>query len=289
MSDSPQLERSLRAFADRLFSTGGRDPGDEAIALPSARLELYRKLVRDGYESMLRFAYPRSLRLVQHELDGASRPAGAPATVRDLVVAFLADSPASTHSTREIADRFVAFLPRSQSWLGEWRPDLGDLLALERARLRADYHADDPGRAPSAEEIDALARARVEEFLALEVIRAPSCSVLRLRHPVLRLHAELGSWHVPAPGPPDGERVLVSRDPVTFDVITRAVTEQEALLVELAAPGEATTVEQLAARWVAKSPEEDAERDDAWRLRTLAEAIVADLRSGVLRVTSGRT
>ena len=68
MSEPPaRLADTLSRFADRLFHTGGEDPGDDAIAVPTERMEVYRGLLFGNYKSMLRFAYTATFRIVVHE------------------------------------------------------------------------------------------------------------------------------------------------------------------------------------------------------------------------------
>ena len=66
-SPKPTLAETLSRFADRLFLTGGADPGDAALAVPPERLAVYHELVGRNYRSMLRFAHTATFRIVAHE------------------------------------------------------------------------------------------------------------------------------------------------------------------------------------------------------------------------------
>jgi hypothetical protein len=281
---APRLEASLRAFADRLFLTGGRDPGDAAIALPPARLALYRDLLRGNYRSMLTYAYSASLAVARRTIEAASAPDGLPADTDAMVARFLEVSPARTHSIREIADRFLAFAPREWPTLLALRPDLADLMTLERAELGTRFAPDDPGLAMSPHQVDELAAGTLDDLLRARVLRAPSAAIVRLAHPVaaLRETVERGD---DAPPPRSGaEIVSVGRGgPPAFEIAFSTHPPEEALVYEAARPGAAVLAEDLAGAWTRSLPERDRARDDAWKAGVFATALVRGLRSGVLR------
>lgn len=278
------LADTLSAFADRLFLTGGRDPGDDALPIPAERLQVYRDLVVANYRSMLTFTFTATFRLIRAEF--ARGPAANGDRVReDVVRRFLAVSPARTHSTREIAARFVEFLPSEYPDLVERRPELPDLMAVERAELRAEYHSDDPGRGATAADVEAIRARSVDEFLALEVLRAPSGSLLRLSHPVVALRAGLLDGEAP-PSPPAGPEVaLVSRAPETLTAAVRALADPGATALERIAPGETLPLETLAERWLATSASSDGTPlDETTAFAAFGDAVLAALADGFLRL-----
>lgn len=284
MTAAPRLEATLRAFADRLLLTGGHDPGDASIALPAARLAIYRELLRGNYRGMLRFALTSSLALMDRELAAAAGADGLPADTGAVIVRFLQVSPSRTHSSREIADRFMSFLPREFPALLARRPDLADLMTLERAELRAMFETDDPGRCLDAAETDALAAGSLDDLLALTVVRAPSASVLRLRHAAVDLRMALERGEEPARPRPSGEVAVVSRGrPPRFGIEFVVLPGESALVLEAAAPGVPVAAERLAADWFAALPEPARSRDDAWKAGTFAGVVLQSLGTGFLR------
>jgi hypothetical protein len=281
---SRRLEAVQRAFADRVLLTGGSDPGDAAIAVPPRRLDIYRENVRGGYRSMLRFGLTQTMKLVDRELAAARGAGGLPADADAVIVRFLQVAPSRTPSPREIADRFTAFLPHEYPALVARRPDLADLMALERAELRAMLDPDDPGRAMEPPELDALARGTLEDLLALRIVRAPSASLLRSAHPVVAVRAALERDEEPPPATAVAERAAVSRGrPPRFDVEFRVLTQDEALVHECARPGVATTAEDLAAAWASSLTGPLASADDARKAGAFAAAVVAGLGSAWFR------
>ncbi len=284
MTAPPRLEATLRAFADRLFVTGGIDPGDAAIALPPARLALYRDLLRGNYRGMLRFALTYSFALMDRELAAAAGADGLPTGTDAIVARFLEVSPSRTHSSREIADRFRAFLPREHPKLVARRPDLVDLMTLERAELGAMFATDDPGRCLDAVEIDALAAGSLDDLLALTVVRAPSASIVRTRHAVVGLRAALERGETPDPPRATAETSAVSRGrPPRFGIEFAVLADDAALVLESADPGVPIAAERLAANWFAALPEPARSRDDAWKAGAFAGAAMQALRAGFLR------
>ena len=276
---------TLSRFADRLFRSGGSDPGDAALEIPAERLEVYRELVRRGYTSMLRFAYPMSFRLIAAEITTSDPAPGLPSSVDAVIARFLEDSPAANHSTRHIADAFRTHFDREQGPLLARRPELADLMTLERAALGALYAFDDPGRSPGGDELAALQASAVPDFLALRVCRAPSSTTLRLAHEATRLHHRLAHRDVPEPGAHAApERVVVSRDPASLEARFTTLDEAPFRAVLAVPPGAETSVEALAAAWLEDLPEADARRDEAWQLTTLAGAVLTGLHAGWFRL-----
>lgn len=272
------LAETLSAFADRLFRTGGRDPGDDAVPVPAERLEIYRSLLVGGARSMLSFACTATLRLTDRE--GFARD--------DLIRRFLAASPPASHSTREIADRFAAFVHAHCPDVLARRPDVADLLLLERAELRAAYHADDPGRGAAPDDIAGLRASSVDALLSTRVVRAPSGSVLRFDRPVLDVRAALLRREHP-PCPPAGDQwVVVGRGPVDLEPTLAPVSPRGASALTAAAPGEPVTIEGLAERWLGELDAADTSVGEDTLFREFAEAVFAALACGFLRLADPR-
>ena len=285
MTAAPRrLEATLRAFADRLFVTGGSDPGDAALALPPPRLHLYRDLMRGNYRAMLRFAFTQAFELMDREIAGANGTAGLPASTVAIIVRFLEVSPSRTHSSREIADRFLAFFPGEYPKLAARRPDLVDLMKLERAELHTLLAADDPGRCLSAEEVDTLAGGALDDLLALRILRAPSASVLRVQHPVVELRAALERGDITPVARTGGECATVSRGaPPRFGIEFAVHDDAARLVFDAADPGVPMTGERLATNWFAALEEPAASKGDEWKAGTFATAVIGGLRAGFFR------
>jgi hypothetical protein len=277
------LEATLSAFADRLFRTGGRDPGDEVLAIPPKRLAIYRDLLVGNYRSMLLFAFPATFRLLRAEL-AFTAAANGDAKQDDVVTRFLATSPSSTHSTREIADRFLGFFAPAYRDLIRRRPELPDLLTVERAELRALYHVDDPGRGATAEDVQALRAGSVDAFLATQVVRAPSAALLRVAHPVKALLDELHARRVPPSPAAVAETIVVARHPGELTPVLRVVADPGATALTVAAEGETLPLEALAERWFAAAPPGLGDLDETAAFRCFGDTVLDALADGFLRL-----
>lgn len=283
MSDSTYAE-TLSRFADRLFVTGGEDPGDEALAIAPSRLAVYRDLVRGNYRSMIRFAYTMTFRLIAAEITTSDPAPELPESVHAIIRRYLEVSPAANHSTRHIADVFRAFFDEEYAGLIARRPEIPDLMTLERAELGALYAFDDPGRSPDDDELTALQQAAIGDFLALELLRAPSATALRLAYPASQIHGRYARREPVTAGELTGEeRVVVTRDPRTLNPRFTVLDEAPFAALELAPEEIPFTVELLAARWLEALPADLAARDDEWKVTTLAQAVFTGLRTGYLR------
>ncbi len=285
MSEPPaSLADTLSRFADRLFHTGGADPGDDAIHVPPERMQVYRQLLFGNYKSMLRFAYTATFRIVALEAKSNPVPPGLPASVGEAVDVYLSTQPPAGHSTRLIADTFrPIFEARYPVLFARW-PQLASLMDVERAELHANYHWDDPGRGPEDDELPAMAAESVAEFLAREVVRAPSSSTLRLDQPGATLHHRVMHRDFPEPDALTGpEFVLASRHPDRLEAVIQVVPEETLLLHELAMPGTPVRIEALAVRWMESLPSRLASADDATKLSKFGQGVFAGLSAGALR------
>ena len=276
--------QTLSRFADRLFVTGGNDPGDDALPIAPERLAVYHELVRGNYTSMIRFAYTMTFRVIAHDIVAEDPREGWPESVHDIIREYLETAPAHNHSTRHIADVFRAYFLEHWTAITDVRPELPDLMALERAELEALYHFDDPGTSPDDAELAALQSSPVEEFLALRVLRAPSAAFLRLDHPCTEMHHRMRHRDAYSAGELTGaQRVAVSRDPRTLEAAFTVLDEGPFLVGEVAPVGEAVSLEELAGAWIAGLPEHLAAEDDTWKLTTFASSVLTGLKTGYFR------
>ena len=283
MTAARSLRETQAAFLDRVMLTNGRDPGDDALPMAPERLEVYRGMVLGGYQMMLTFVFTESMRLLDHEL--AATPAADGATGRaDLIARMVATNPARTHSTREIADRFLAFFPAAYPDLLARRPELPDLMQIERAELQANYADDDPGRAATEEDVQRLSSSDVEHFLATSVLRAPSASLLFLVYPAATLQDEIRVRNFPKSPAPAAQTVAVSRAPKTLQPVVRAHAEPGGSVLAALTSGEVATVEVLAERWLQTLPEAEAARGEEALFRMFGDAVLRALGDGFLRL-----
>jgi hypothetical protein len=282
---SGEYARTLSRFADRLFVTGGTDPGDDVLPIAPERLAVYQELLRGNYTSMIRYAYTMTFRVIAADITSEDPRPGWPESVHEIIRKYLEVAPAGNHSTRHIADVFAAYFLEHWTAITDVRIELPDLMRLERAELEALYHFDDPGTSPDEAEFAALQAGAVEDFLALRVLRAPSASFLRLAHPCTQMHHRMRHRKPYAIGELTGaERVAVSRDPRTLEAMFTTLDEGPMLVCELAPVGEAVVVEDLAGQWIGSLPEELAAHDDTWKLTTFASSVFTGLATGYFRL-----
>lgn len=279
--------RSLRdtqsAFLDRVMRSGGADPGPAALDVPDARLAVYRDMVVGGYRMMLTFVHTESLRLLAHML--AESPAADGAADREALISrMIATAPASTHSTREIADRWAAFLPAVYPDLIARRPELLDIARIERAELRANYHADDPGRGATEDDAARIRALDVEAFLATRVLRAPSAAVLHLAYPAATVQDELRERRVPPTPAPAPQTVAVSRSPRTLMPVVRVHEMPGASILDVIDPGEPVALEAVAERWIGGLPADAAGAGDEALFRVFGDTVLRALGDGFLRL-----
>ncbi len=276
---------TLSRFADRLFVTGGTDPGDEALAIAPERLAVYHQLVRGNYMSMIRFAYTMTFRVMAADIASNDARIGWPESVHEIIRKYLQVAPAGNHSTRHIADVFRGYFLEHWPAIIEARPEIPDLMRLERAELEALYHFDDPGTSPTETELEALQTAAVDDFLALRILRAPSAAFLRLDHPCTVMQHRMEHRIPYAPGELTGaERVAVSRDPRTLEAVFTLLDEAPFRVGERAPVGEEMLVEELAGQWIGDLPADLATNDDTWKLTTFASAVFTGLATGYFRL-----
>lgn len=283
MSAPRSLRETQAAFLDRVMRTGGADPGPAALDVPDARLAVYRDMVLGGYRMMLSFVHSGSLRLLDHVL--AEAPAADGATDRDALIAkMIATTPASTHSTREIADRWAWFFPSAYPDLVARRPEIVDVARIERAELHANYHPDDPGRGATEDDAERIRALDVDAFLATRVLRAPSASVLHLAYPAATVQEELRERRFPPSPAPAPQTVAVSRSPRTLLPVVRVHDDPGAGLLEASEPGAPLTLEALAERWISQLPPDDLQRGEEALFRAFGETALRALGDGFLRV-----
>lgn len=283
MSAPRSLRETQAAFLDRVMRTGGADPGRATLDVPDARLGVYRDMVLGGYRMMLSFVHTESLRLLDHVL--AEAPAADGAADRDALIArMIATTPASTHSTREIADRWAWFFPEAYPDLVARRPEVVDIARIERAELHANYHPDDPGHGATEDDAERIRALDVDSFLATRVLRAPSATVLHLAYPAASVQDELRERRFPPSPAPAPQTVAVSRSPRTLLPVVRVHDEHGAGLLEASEPGAPVTLEALAERWISRLPEGARDVGEEALFRVFGETVLRALGDGFLRL-----
>ncbi len=175
--------------AHRIVTTtpGLRARERDALArIPRERLAVYHDLVVGGHQSMLGWTFATTLAVLGLAQKSGPR-ATKPMTFRAMIEAFLLDGPASTHSLRELADRFRAFLRKTFGAAFERVPVLGELAAIECARLDVEYALDGSEIPATRAVIERIAQGTVDDLLQTTVVVPRHVQFFRMRHNVKEL------------------------------------------------------------------------------------------------------
>ena len=253
------------AFADRVEMLGNRFPGlteqerADLASIPTARLQVYTRLVLNGEVAMLEWVYPMSMAAIR-------RLAGVPADQRrtfdrDLIQQMQRWRSWGSDSTRELAALFADFVRSQRAYLVDrWR-GLIDLMAMEQAALTV-FYAEDVAASPFDGE--ALIGLSVGELMDQRIIVPPYVETHSLRYDVLRI---LDTWRdtgaLPEDWPaPAGTLAACGRNVdslmpewVRLDAADHAALES--------AGHHATTLETLAEAYVEAMPEADRTDEEA--------------------------
>lgn len=149
------------------------DESSALTSIPTDRLAVYHDLVLGGHQTMIRYALGTTLEalaLVQKSKPRLARRETFAATIE----AFLADrrGPA-THSVRELAQVFAAFMRRRFSAAFNAFPALRDLAKFELAELAVELETDGPGRHATEADFARLAGGTLHALLRTR-LRRPS-------------------------------------------------------------------------------------------------------------------
>ena len=143
-------------FVDRLFAAPRAIDTDP----PSDRLELYTQLIVGVNHGLLDHVFQPSFDQLEE--------AGLADRIR-LVREFLSESPPRSHSARELAERFVAWLELRHPEFFERLPGLRRLMGDQRIAQEVMYAADEGKRALDAEAIEGLGQLSVDELRASQI------------------------------------------------------------------------------------------------------------------------
>jgi len=156
-------------FLEQMF--GHTTPSAESDP-PAERVELYAQLVVGMNYGLLDHVFEKSFdRIEAAELGERVR----------LVRQFMTEAPPRSHSARELADRFVAWLELRRPEIFDKLPDLRRLLCEQRIEQQVLY-ANDGGRvAFDSATIEQLGQLSVDELLLYRVELAPW---VRCSHPL---------------------------------------------------------------------------------------------------------
>ncbi len=173
---APGVEDEVSADAPAFLERGGLDHADaEATArFGTARLLVYRKLVRRGIAAAVRVQMPRAAARLGARFDA-------------LVDAFVEERAPASHYLRDVAFELVDFAePRLAA-----EPEVPPFV-IELARHELSAYA--AGSAPDAERVD-----RPEIALDRGVVFDPSARVARYHHAVHELSEDVDARDVPRP------------------------------------------------------------------------------------------
>jgi hypothetical protein len=277
-ADATARRRALRGVR------GLRARDAEALsALPAARIAVYHDLVLGGHQTMLRYAFGTTLsalELLKAKPPRARRAESFAATVE----AFLAapGGPA-THSLRELAASFAAFLRRRFAATFRARPLLKDLLAFETAELAVELETDGPGRPANDEDLRRLAAGTLHALLRTKLRRPSYERRFAFRTDVVGALKALRA-DPPRATPKDLARparayVSLVRDPSRLTPLRHDLEADVYRDLGRFPAGEAFRAEALAAVRARRGPRGEAE--DAAAARVAAE-LFAWLRGGLL-------
>ncbi|HYC78503.1 MAG TPA: hypothetical protein VEI02_12825 [Planctomycetota bacterium] len=259
-----------------------QDVGRALAALPRERLAVYRDLVLGGHLSMTRYALGTTVDLL--ELVGAERPRlRRKPTHAEAIEAFLAEGRGPrTHSLRELAETFAAFLRERYDAAFRAAPLLDDVVRLELAELHAELEVDGPGRVATDEDLAALRRGTLDRLLRRKVLVPTYARLLRFERDVPLAVARLRRGEarrladVEIAGP---AHLVLARRP--SDLATARIEPGASIWSDLRAlgRGRAAPLEAFAARRARRGPR--GETEDAAAARVVGEALGL-LRDGAL-------
>jgi hypothetical protein len=231
-----------RRFLDQMW---GRASSVSDTDPPADRVEIYAQLVVGMNHGLLDHVFENSFDCIEEAELGRRVP---------LVREFVSESPPRSHSARELADRFVAWLELRHPEMFEKLPELRRLLSEQRIEQQVLYAKDEGRVAFDAETLTRLGALDVDQLLAFRIELAPWA---RLLHP-------LGE------PTPSGVR-LCTRDADGFPVWLELEQGRAAIVHELEARDGPASLEQLAAGWMRGAGESDSADEAEVFTRFLAD------------------
>ena len=191
-------QRFAAALLDDPVSIAGLASDDPGTA--HERIAVYRRTVYANYRNALAATYP-----VVHRLVGEAR-------FKSAVYAYVQAHPSTCGDLNVYGDRFGELLSTHEPVM--WIDALADVARLEWALDEA-HRAPDGSRAP-ANVLAELARVPAGRLAALRLRLDPSCRFVASSRPILAIWQayQPQTAHAPEDAPaPDGERLLIRRDP----------------------------------------------------------------------------
>ncbi len=283
--DGPTAPPARRAWIGERFPTLTPTEADDLASVPAERFGVYTETIFAGERSMLRWAFPMSMAAIGrilHECD-ASQPIGH--LQYDLVRELHRFRPWQSHSIRDLARGFRAFVEVEREDLLETWLGLADLIAFEQAELEVFYAADEPHVCLRPDEWAGLS---VEALLMSAIVIPTHVQIIETRFDAIALRR---TWRadesLPDGWPADEQSHLAcGRDPdslqcrwVKLDAVSHAAL--------LSMPrSETRTINDLAGAWLASQPE-DAFADEATAFAAFCGLLADWARAGIVMAPDG--
>lgn len=255
--------------------------------IPKERIAVYHDLVVGGHQAMMGWTFATTLGVL--ELVQSAHPRLArPLSLRAMVEAFLLDRPATTHSLRELADRFGDFLRSRFAPAFARYPLIGEVLLAERARLDVDSAVDGPGHPATRADLERLTKGDVDALLRTRVLVPTTARFLRTRHDVAHLWRRLRDRGRPPGNLAEAvvkrrQEIVITREPASL--VPQLLELEKGAFADLRAftPGRAFRLEDLAARRARRFS-----GSEETRLRAVLTEAVRWLAAGVLVLAAPR-
>jgi hypothetical protein len=254
------------------------------LKVPPARLDVYRDLVVASHAGMLEYATGSTLEALRL-LAGTTASVRARLETSALVGDFLAQKAGPrSHSLRELAATFAAYLRRREAAAFRSNPALRDVLAFETAELSVELERDGAGRLATEADLRRLRDGTLDSLLRLRVRIPPYARVLSTTSEVSAAIAALrtGDRRVAKKSltaKPRRSALVVARDPSTLLPRRLEVSPKIARALKALATGRPFRLERLAEALARAAPSGESETETAGRV---AADLLAFLENGVL-------
>lgn len=278
--DGPTDPAARRAWIGERFPTLTATEADDLASVPAERFGVYTETIFAGERSMLRWAFPMSMAAIGRMLgeQDASQPIGH--LQYDLVRDLHRFRPWQSHSIRDLARGFRAFVGEKRGDLLETWPGLADLIAFEQAELEVFYAADAPLVALRPDEWSGMS---VEALLMSAIVIPTHVEIIEVRFDAIALRRQ---WRIdeslPDGWPADEPSYFAcGRDPDSLQCRWIKLNAASQTALTSMPRGDTRTINDLAAGWLASQPE-DAFTDDAAAFAAFCGLLADWARAGIV-------
>lgn len=246
-------ERDVRRLAlSKRFPKLDQQELDDLASIPPKRLEIYTNLIFAGEREMLRWAYPKSLKVIDRMLQDEGDERMASELEFELARELHRFKPWASQSVRELAANFQDFVNEThRDWLSTW-PGLKDLVDFERIEVEVFYALDFSGNPLVIEKLSTLS---VGDLMTVTVARPPYVALRAYDYDVLdvlRYYRENES--LPDPLPSASPSVVVcGRNPDTLMPHWLALETAAHHTLDGLAPEQTYTINDLAQSFLESS------------------------------------